>query len=84
MLFLCSGRSSCPCGKCDVCQSKKQNESFNSSDLIEYLKEGTKTQAEILSKFINSPKEKIISELQYLIDEIQVQPIGLDAYKLIQ
>ncbi len=54
------------------------------TDLIEYLKEGTKTQAEILSKFINSPKDKIVEELQYLIDEMRVQPIGFNSYKLIE
>ncbi len=72
------------CHKCDVCLSKKKTEEINSSEILAFLKEGEKTQTEILTKFINSPKEKIISELQYLIDEIQVQPIGLDAYKLIQ
>ena len=72
------------CHKCDVCLSKKKTEEINSSKILAFLKEGEKTQTEILTKFINSPKEKIISELQYLIDEMQVQPIGLDAYKLIQ
>ena len=72
------------CGKCDVCLAKKKEVKIDSSEILAFLKEGEKTQTEILSKFINSPKEKIISELQYLIDEMQVQPIGLDAYKLIQ
>ena len=72
------------CGKCDVCLAKKKEVKIDSSEILVFLKEGEKTQTEILSKFINSPKEKIISELQYLIDEMQVQPIGLDAYKLIQ
>ncbi|MFV0163677.1 RecQ family ATP-dependent DNA helicase [Empedobacter falsenii] len=72
------------CGKCDVCQSKKQTKNFNANDLIEYLKEGEKTQAEILSKFINLPKDIIVEELQYLIDEMRVQPIGFDSYKLIE
>lgn len=72
------------CGKCDVCVSKQESKTFNQQDLIEYLKEGPKTQTEILTKFLHSPKENIVEELQFLIDELKVQPIGLDAYKLIE
>lgn len=72
------------CGKCDVCVAKQQSKIFNSQDLVEYLKEGPKTQTEILTKFLHSPKENIVNELQFLIDELKVQPVGLDAYKLIE
>jgi ATP-dependent DNA helicase RecQ len=72
------------CGKCDVCLAKIKSAEFNSAQIIEFLKEGEKTQTEIFSKFLNSPKEKIIDELQFLIDEMSIQPIGLNAYKLIE
>lgn len=70
------------CHKCDVCMAKQSSKNFNPNDLIEYLKDGPKTQNEILSKFINLPKAQIINELQYLIDELHIQPIGLNSYKI--
>ena len=70
------------CHKCDVCMAKQSSKNFNPNDLIEYWKDGPKTQNEILSKFINLPKAQIINELQYLIDELHIQPIGLNSYKI--
>lgn len=72
------------CGKCDVCISKQKTVDFSSIELIDYLKEQPRTQNEILLKFLNSPKEKILAELQFLIDELKIQPIGLHSYKLIE
>ena len=72
------------CGKCEVCLTKQTKPENISEQILAFLKEGQKTQTEILTKFIHSPKEQIINELHDLIDEMRVQPVELDSYKIIE
>lgn len=69
------------CGKCDVCRRRKKAKDLKEA-LIAYIASGPKSSEEILTKFITSPKEKILSTLQHLIDEMIVEMEGLTKYKI--
>ena len=74
-------KSETNCGKCDVCRKRKKAEKLKNK-LIDYITEGPKTNEEILSKFITSPKEKVLRILQYLIDELIIENEGFKYYKI--
>lgn len=69
------------CGNCDVCTSTKEENPITEEKILAFIGEETKSIDEILINFINSPKEKIIAELQYLLDEMKIIKIGLDQFK---
>ena len=74
-------KSSENCGHCDVCKKKKKTFELK-SNVLNYISSGEKSNEEILTKFITSPKEKIVQTLQELIDESKIEVIGLDRYKI--
>lgn len=69
------------CGNCDVCTANQQGNPIDEAQLLAFLGEEVKNIDEILMHFINSPKEKVIAELQYLLDEMKIIKIGLDQFK---
>lgn len=69
------------CGHCDVCQKKKKRADLKSK-LYAFIATGEKSNEEILTKFITSPKEMITQILQQLIDDSKIEVQGLDRYKI--
>ncbi|ADX68347.1 ATP-dependent DNA helicase RecQ [Weeksella virosa] len=69
------------CGRCDVCLSEKKSDKIDSLKLLDFIGEEGKTLNEIVMHFIHSPKENIIAELQYLVDEMKLKIEGLDTFK---
>jgi len=74
-------KSKTNCGKCDVCRKHKKTEKLK-QQLIDFIAEEPKTNEEILSKFITSPKEKVLQSLQLLIDELIIENEGFKYYKI--
>jgi Superfamily II DNA helicase len=74
-------KSSQNCGQCDVCKKKKKEIDVK-EQLMNFIASGPKTNEEILTKFITSPKEKILETLQILIEEYKLELDGLDTYKI--
>lgn len=69
------------CGACDICKKRKREEDLK-ANLIEFITSEPKTNEEILTKFITSPKEKVLQALQYLIDEMIIENEGFKYYKI--
>lgn len=69
------------CGKCDICRRKKKTAHLR-QQIIEFIRTSPKSTDEILTNFITSPKEKVLSTLQYLLDELVVEVSDFDQYKL--
>lgn len=77
-------KSTVNCGKCDVCLQPKMVEKNYQSVLLTFLEEGPKTLDQILSNFITLPKERILYDLQFLIDELIIETTGLHTFKRIE
>ena len=74
-------KSTTNCGQCDVCKKQKKTELIK-NQLIEFITSGPKTNEEILTKFITSPKENVLQILQLLIDEMIIENEGFKYYKI--
>lgn len=72
------------CGQCDLCLKKKEKSIETNADLLTFIKGSPKTLEQILSNFITLPKEKIMYELQFLIDELEIEPVGVHTFKRIE
>ena len=74
-------KSNTNCGHCDICKKHKKNEDIK-NQLIEFITSGPKTNEEILTKFITSPKENVLQILQLLIDDLIIKNEGFKYYKI--
>ena len=74
-------KSTTNCGQCDVCKKRKKTEHIK-NQLIDFISSGPKTNEEILTKFITSPKENVLQILQLLIDEMIIENEGFKYYKI--
>lgn len=63
---------------------KKEKSIETNADLLTFIKGSPKTLEQILSNFITLPKEKIMYELQFLIDELEIEPVGVHTFKRIE
>jgi len=71
------------CKKCDVCLADKSTNKISQEEILHFLGEDGKTLNEIILHFINSPKEKIVAELQFLVDEMILKIEGIDTFKKV-
>lgn len=69
------------CGTCDVCRKRKKSNDLK-QQILQFITSGSKTNEEILTNFITSPKEKILQTLQILLDELKIENEGLASYKI--
>lgn len=74
-------KSETNCGQCDVCKKRKKSKEIQ-KQILQFIASGPKTNEEILTNFITSPKEKILQTLQLLIDEMKIENEGLASYKI--
>lgn len=74
-------KSESNCGKCDVCRKRKKSKDLK-QQILDFISTGTKTNEEILTNFITSPKENILQTLQVLLDEMKIENKGFASYKI--
>ncbi|QTV05318.1 RecQ family ATP-dependent DNA helicase [Faecalibacter bovis] len=74
-------KSESNCGHCDVCRKRKKAKDIK-QQILDFIATGPKTNEEILTNFITSPKEKILQTLQILIDELKIENEGFASYKI--
>lgn len=67
------------CGNCDIC--RKEESSLDPGVLLDYLNEAPKSIRDILSRFIEHPRNSVLEKLRDLMDEGMVLNTSIDMFQ---